>query len=401
MLVEQLRSKVVSTLGDRRLMVRAGVALVLANARYWTTVAPLVRGQLRRWERYAQRIRDPILQSFALAKLREESFNAEVAATLATLTPRAYRAHAVEAIIALEVLYDYLDGLTESPSHDALRDGRQLLTAFTDALAPSVERNRDYYRYHPQSNDEGYLEELVATVRNALAVLPAADAVAAVAQRAATRCAEAEVRAHAVPRTGTAQLEEWAKREAASTALEWREYLAGSASSVLAVHALIAAATDQRTTPEQAAAIDTVYLSIAVLSTMLDSLIDYEHDLDAGEPGYVRYYENPNLLASRLASVTRHAATGARTLPNGPHHVMTLAGVVAYYTSAPAAASKHVRPIATHLKRELKPLITPTLMVMRMWRLAKRLRLHGKADRPRETASSHERCDRRRQPGSP
>jgi tetraprenyl-beta-curcumene synthase len=381
MLVEQLRSQVVSTLGDRRLMVRAGAALVLANARYWTTVAPLVHGQLRRWERSAQRIRDPTLQSLALATLREEGFNAEVAATLATLTPRAHRAHAVEAIIALEVLYDYLDGLTETPSHDALRDGRQLLTAFTDALTPSDEGSRDYYRYHPQSNDDGYLEELVATVRNALAALPAADAVAAVAQRAAMRCAEAEVRAHAVPRTGTTQLEEWAKREAANTALEWREYLAGSASSVLAVHALIAAAADQRTTPEQATAIDTVYISIAVLSTMLDSLIDYEHDLDTGEPGYIRYYEDPDVLARRLTSVTRHAAIEARTLPKGPHHVMTLAGVVAYYTSAPAAASNHVRPVATHLQRELKPLITPTLTVMRTWRLAKRLRRqrHGRS----------------------
>ena len=32
---------------DRRLMARAGIALVLANARYWSTVAPLVHAQLR------------------------------------------------------------------------------------------------------------------------------------------------------------------------------------------------------------------------------------------------------------------------------------------------------------------------------------------------------------------
>ncbi|MGH2853333.1 MAG: DUF2600 family protein [Solirubrobacteraceae bacterium] len=368
-----------STLGDRRLMARAGVALVLANARYWPTVAPIVRSQLRRWEQRARRIRDPALQSLALAKLREEGFNAEVAATLATLAPRAHRTRAVEAIVALEVLYDYLDGLTESPSYEALRDGRQLLTAFTDAITPSTGHDRDYYRYHPQSSDDGYLEELAAAVRNALAALPAANAVAAATQSAALRTAEAQVHAHAVTRTGTAQLEEWAKHEAASTALEWREFLAGAASSVLAVHALIAAAADQRTTPTQAMAIDRVYLSIAVLSTMLDSLIDYTRDQDTGEPGYLRYYEDPDFLAHRLASVTHDAAKAAHDLPNGPHHIMTLAGVVAYYTSAPAAASEPTRPVALRIQRELTPLIMPTLAVMRAWRLAKRLRLrwHG------------------------
>jgi tetraprenyl-beta-curcumene synthase len=361
------------TLSGDRLMARAGIALVVANTRYWLSVAPIVRRQLYRWEQRAQSIRDPALRALASAKLREEGFNAEVAAMLATLTPRKHRAHVVEAIVTLEILFDYLDGLTESPSSNALRDGHQLLAAFTDALSPSTV-HRDYYLYH-QSDDDGYLEALAETVRHALATLPALGAVAAVASRAAARAAEAQVRAHAVTRTGTAQLEEWAKCHAADTSLEWREYLAGSAASVLVVHALIAAAADQRTTPEHAAALDTVYLSIAALSTMLDSLIDYQHDLDAGEPGYDRYYENPDLMARRLASVTRQAAIGARDLPNGPHHVMVLAGVVAYYTSAPTAASNHARPAATQIQRELKPLITPTLAVMRTWRLARRLRI--------------------------
>jgi tetraprenyl-beta-curcumene synthase len=364
----------VSALGDRQFTLRAGGALILANARYWPLVAPLVRQQLRRWKLRAQRIRDPALQSLALAKLHEEGFNAEVAATLATLAPRAYRAYTVEAIVALEVLYDYLDGLTESPSHETLRDGRQLLTAFTDALTPSARQSPDYYRYHPQATDDGYLEELVAAVRNALAVLPATTAVIKVTQRAAMRTAEAQAHAHAVTHIGTAQVEAWARREAASTTLEWREYLAGAASSVLAIHALITAAADRHTTPGQAVAIDTVYLSIAVLSTMLDSLVDYEHDQHTGEPGYLHYYEDREFLAHRLVNMVRHAAMEAHDIPNGSHHIMTLAGVVAYYTTAPAAAGATVRPLAVRLQQELKPLITPTLAIIRAWRFAKQLR---------------------------
>lgn len=350
------------------------MALLLANARYWPTVAPIVRAQLCRWERRAREIHNPASRALALDKLRNEGFTAEVAATLAILAPRKNRGHVVEAIVALEVMFDYLDGLTEQHVPDPLRSGLQLFQALVDAVTPHVEFDTCYYHYHPSAEDGGYLQELAVTASNELAGLPAATAIIAAAQRAATRCAEAQTRTHAAAQLGTAQVEEWAIREAASTQLEWREFLAGAASSVLAVHALIAAAADPRTTPEQAAAVDTVYLSIAVLSTMLDSLIDYEHDLNTSEQGYIRYYQDSDLLAHRLVSVINHAATQARSLPNGPHHIMTLVGVVAYYTSAPTATSQFAAPVTARIHQELKPLITPTLAVMRTWRLAKRLR---------------------------
>ncbi len=347
---------------------------MLANARYWTTVAPIVRAQLHRWEEHAQAIPDPLLQAVALQKLHEERFNAEVAATLATLAPRIHRARAVEAIVAFEVMYDYLDGLTEQPASDPLRNGHQLFQAFTDALNPDAPPSRDYYHYHSQSEDGGYLEKLTSAVKVALTQLPSGTAIAGAARASAARCAEAQIRVHAAPRLGHAQLEHWAMREAKGTALEWRAFLAGAVASVLAVHALIAAAADQRTTPEQATAIDTTYLSISALSTILDSLIDHEHDVSTGRPWYLQYHQDHDLLARQLTDVARHAATQARTLHDGAHHIMTLVGVVAYYTSAPTATGKLARPLIAHIHRELRPLIAPTLAVMRAWRIAKQLR---------------------------
>jgi tetraprenyl-beta-curcumene synthase len=70
-------------------------------------VAPLVRSELRRWARRAREIPEPRLRALALQRLKEEGFNAEVAATLATLAPRGQRANAAEAMVALELLYDY------------------------------------------------------------------------------------------------------------------------------------------------------------------------------------------------------------------------------------------------------------------------------------------------------
>lgn len=356
-----------------KLTAHAGRALALANIRYWPTVAPIVRSELERWEWHASRIADGHLRELALAKLHEEHFNAEVAATLATLAPRAERQRTIEAIVAFEVMYDYLDGLTELPTADPLRDGRQLFKAFTDALATDVEPDCDYYRYR-HSHDGGYLATLTHTVRTAFGRLPGAAAVMATAQASAARCAEAQVRAHAAPRIGKPQLRDWAVAQAAATNLDWRAYIAGAVASVLAVHALIAAAADSRVTSSQARELDSAYLSISALTTMLDSLIDHERDSREGSSSYLEHYPDRRALAGQLASVSLHARHQAQTLRHGAHHVMTLIGVVAYYTSAPTARGGVAGALAAQIQSELRPLITPTLALMRLWRALKRLR---------------------------
>jgi tetraprenyl-beta-curcumene synthase len=363
---------------DRRLLARAGLALVLANARYWTTVAPEVRAQLARWRARAIEIENPELRALALRTLQEEGFTAEVAATLATLTPRRHRADAIRGIVALEVMYDYLDGLTEQPTPDPLANGRRLFKAFTDALDPGAELDDDYYRHHPSGGDGGYLQELAATVRETLACLPKAQALAPTMLSAAARCAEAEVLTHAATLSSSSPAERWARETTNGSGLDWREYLAGAASSVLAVHALIALAGDERTAAEHAAPIDEVYLALGVLSTMLDSVVDYEQDAADGTLAYINHYDDRSLLGARLVEVARRAATRARDAPGGAHHLMTMAGVTAYYTSAPGASSELASPVTSRIQSELRPLITPTLAVMRSWRLAKRLRARSR-----------------------
>jgi tetraprenyl-beta-curcumene synthase len=355
-------------------MIRASVALVLANARYWPTVAPIARAQLHRWQQHAQKIPDHALRALALEKLDTEHFNSEVAATLAVTCPREYRACVVEAIVAFEVMYDYLDGLTEKPTPDPLRDGQRVFQAFINAVTPDTDLDTDRYDYR-QRGDGDYLEKLANTVKRALMRLPAFSAVTATVRVSADRCASAQTLVHAAPQLGVTELERWSKHGAQNTGLEWQEFLAGAVASVLAVHALIAAAADRRTTPALADAIDTTYLSISAISTMLDSLIDYRDDIATDSPWYLRHYaDDHDLLAQHLTHVAQHAAQHLCGLPDEAHHAMTLVGVVAYYTSAPAASSDLARPFVAQIHQELKPLITPTLAIMRAWRIAKRAR---------------------------
>lgn len=361
--------------GDHPLMMRVSLALMLANARYWSTVAPLVHTQLHHWTLRAEAIPDPALKEIALANLREEGFNAQATATLATLPPREYRKHVVEAIIGLQVLYDYLDSLIERPLTDPLADGRQLYKAFIDANVLDHDPRGDYYPSTHESDDGGYLEELVGVVRGALTRLPSQAAIAGVSAHAAERCAEAQVHAHATPLLDDDQLELWATSNALDTGLQWREFLAGAVSSGLSLHALIAASGDPHTSYQQAVALDEVYLSVCAVTTLLDGLIDYEQDMrNMGHPGYIRYYEDHDALAQGIRSVIDRAAILALDTPNGAYHLMTLVGVVAYYISAPTASSKFARKVTEQIHEELRPLITPTLAVMRAWRIAKRAR---------------------------
>ncbi|HEY5343366.1 MAG TPA: DUF2600 family protein [Solirubrobacteraceae bacterium] len=366
----------VRTLGNRRDMSRAFLALLLANVRYWTGVAPIVRREMRRWEQRAQAIPDPMLRELALPKLRDEGFTAEAAAMLATRAPRRYRKAAVQAIVAIEVMYDYLDGLSEQPSPDPLADGERLFAVLIAAVAVPGAVTPESPEPAPQS-DGGYLEALSRAVVIAVAQLPAASAIAEAAQWIAARCAQAQIRMHAAPRLGTAQLERWGRAEAEGTGLDWRELVAGSASSVLAIHALIVAAADAGTTSAQADAIASAYLSTCVLLTLLDGLVDYEQDQSRegpDQPGYLSLYEDREELSEVLAQGAQRAARQARELPDGAHHVMTLVGVVAYFTSSPGASGALARPFVAGLHAQLRPLISPTLALMRTWRLAKRVR---------------------------
>jgi tetraprenyl-beta-curcumene synthase len=337
----------------------------VASARYWRTVAPVVQHELARWRERAAAIADPELRQLALSKLEEERFNAEAGAMLATLAPRERRNDVVEAIVALQVLFDLLDGLTERPLHDPLADGERLFEAFTRAVSTHP---------LPPGRDDDYLVELSAVVAGALARLPARAAVIEAAAASARRAAHAQIRMHAAPQLGTGQLRKWAQAQSHGISMQWRETLAGSASSVLAVHALIAAAADSRSTAAQAQRIEAAYLWVCVVLTLLDGIVDRERDERAGALAYVGLYDSDAELAQALVGAARRASAQTRSLEHGAHHMMVLTGVVAYYTSAPSAHSEFARPLVTQVHRALAPAIGPALVLLRVWRLGRRRR---------------------------
>ncbi|MGE5527098.1 MAG: DUF2600 family protein, partial [Methanosarcina sp.] len=142
------------------------------------------------------------------------------------------------------------------------------------------------------------------------------------------------------------------------------------ASSSVAAHALIAAAADPRTDVGAAAAIDAAYCpSIGALTVLLDDLVDRDADLAAGEHNYLGYYRDTEEAAERIAAIGREATTAVRALPRRRRHAAILAGVAAFYLSAPAAQSAYAAPIRQRLLEALGPGTKPLAAFMRLRRL--------------------------------
>ncbi len=344
-------------------------ALACVMARFWIVVLPLVRAQLRAWKRLAAAIPDPALRAQALATLDSERLSAAGAALFATTAPERRDPELVRALVAYQVICDYLDTLAEQPSADAIRNGAQLHRALADAVHDGPVA--DHYRLHATRDDGGYLAALVAACREGCATLPAHVPVRAAAVREAGRN-EVQGINHAPAGVREPALRAWAdaaRTDAATGDASWFE-LAAASSSSLAVLALIAAAADPATTERTAEQVRRAYFPwIEALSTLLDSLADHAADLRTGELNFVSQYPTQAAAIARLRDVTARAIAGARSLPRGERHVVLVVGMVAMHLSEAGAWLPWSQPATRAVLRATGSVAMPLLLLLlRAWR---------------------------------
>jgi tetraprenyl-beta-curcumene synthase len=342
-------------------------ALAAVLGRYALTTVPQARRLLRPWQARAATVPDPVLREHALATYRDEHLNAEAAAVFAQTAPRRARPAVVRLCVAFQLMYDYLDTLGEQPAADPHANGLQLHRALT-AVFDDDDRAADWYALHARRDDGGYLAALVAACRRDFDALPSAAAVRPFALSAARRCGEAQSHAHAAHLDGGERLAGWAARQPGASGHRWWEIAAGGISSI-GVHALFAAAADPRTSPAVAARVDAAYFpSACALSTLLDSLVDREHD--AGQHGFatIACYPSSVVAAERCGAITAESAVALRRLPGAPRHMALLRGVAGYYLSDRGASTAWAAPVSAAIARQLGPLIVPTRASLRLRR---------------------------------
>jgi tetraprenyl-beta-curcumene synthase len=341
------------------------VAVVSALSVYRRKIVPLVRGRQRLSEAAAARIPDPVLREAALTSLQGKGRNAEATAVFAILAPREHRPEVVRAITDLQTAIDFLDTLGELPATAGLAGGLQLHRALEAAVSPAASAS-DWYRHCAHSDDGDYLENLVVACRREIGALPAKETVIATAIQAARRCGEGQSHTHAGAGGEELALRKWAGTLPDHADYSWWE-LAAAASSSVAVHALIAAAADDRTDSLETERIDAAYFpSIGALTVLLDDLIDLDDDRANGEHNYLAHYSSNAVAAERLTRIVGEAQTAVAELRDPHRHRAILIGVVGFYLSNAAARSEYARPIRSRLLGSIGAPVLPVLAAMRV-----------------------------------
>jgi tetraprenyl-beta-curcumene synthase len=339
------------------------LALLTAGIVYWLKIYPHARRELRHWERHAHTIPNPTLRGHALHKLTDEHLNPEAAAFFAILGPWRHRSRLVRLMVAYQIMYDYLDAINEPADSAHLTNGLQLHRALTHAVSPRS-YPVDYYRYHPQREDGGYLDALIKTCRDTLRTLPSTRTITPLLIRAADRCGHAQSHNHAVLTEGSEQLVDWSAIHASEHDYLWWE-LAAAGISCLSLHALFAAAAVPTMTLDEAKNIDMTYFpSICSISALLDSLIDYPHDEGTGNHSFADHYDSSALAAERFVAITTEARALMRRLARSQRHEVILAGIASFYLSAPEAMTEFARPVTERVIDSLGQITTPILAVM-------------------------------------
>ncbi len=345
---------------------RPGERLALACAfarcalRYWLVVFPATSRELRRWRRQAVRVPDPVLRRAALEALGKRS-NVEGAAAFAAAIPGRRGRQVVRALVAFQMAYNYVDVLAEQPSVQPVLGARRLHEALLVALDPDCP-HVDYYAFHRQDGDGGYLAALVDACREALRTLPARAAVA----DAIRDCAARIVAFQSLSQGGRSELEPWARTLDPNATLAWWEAAAAAGSS-LAVHALIAAAAVPGLDAADVAALEAAYATwIGALHSLLDSIVDRAEDAATGQLSLVGCYDSEREAAMRMRWLAEGVHRAASALPAGRRHVALVAAMACNYLSAPELSAPDDAALVAGVHAALGALVAPALAVFRV-----------------------------------
>jgi tetraprenyl-beta-curcumene synthase len=329
---------------------------------YGVSIVPCARREIRRWAAAAAAIPDPVLRGHATDAIAVDASNAEAVAALAATAPRRQRRTTVKLLVAYQVLVDYVDTVGERVCAHELRRGLEIGMALAAAIATPTSP----LRLDPLGDDGGYLVALVTTCRGRLWRLPAAAVVERRAAVAATRCAQALAHSHTAAQLGTIDdLRRWTTTQLATAGYSWWE-IAAAGNSSIAILALLAAAADPATTGPDAAAVAAAYWPhICVMSTMLDSLVDYERDAMTGDASFVSHYPDPAAVRFALIRATTRSLAATEPLRSSNTHMMIVCGVAGYY-AASATNGSLAAQLAPSVVAALGPTAMPIILALRV-----------------------------------
>ncbi len=347
-------------------------ALLAAVTRELVWGLPAVSRDVAHWRKLAARIPSGPLREDALDALERKRGQSDGAALFSILPRKRHRSY-LRLLVAYQIIWDYLDSVSERGAAAGLANGRQLHLALVDALDPDGPI-RDYYRYSPWRED-GYLRALVETCRECCEQLPSYERVRELVLRDAARAQVLALNHEPDPERRDAALRRWAQREF-PTGHEARWYeLTGAASAGLAAFALMALACEPSCSDAEIARTHAAYFPWAsAAACMLDSYADQAEDAASGDHSYIAHYPTPEVAISGTCSLVRRCLYELRTLKNGEAHVLIVCSMVALYLSKDTGRTDTLRSRSTRIARAGGSLTRVLLPILRLWRVAHGLR---------------------------
>lgn len=332
---------------------------------------PAVIRELRRWRSLALLIPDAALRRDALSALDHKRGNTNGAA-LFWILPRARNRNLLRLLVTYQVMWDFLDCVSESGALYGAENGLRMHQALVDALDPS-RSPADYFAFHASRDDGGYLRMLVEACRQCCHALPSFQHVHPVLLREARRANVQAINHDLDPAARAAGLRNWVAHEyPARYDVSWFE-LAAAAGAGLAIYALFALASEPRCTLIDIDRAYRMYFPWAsALATMLDSFVDQIDDRRKGDHCYLSYYETDERATQSIERLMQRCLLESRALENSEGHILIVACMVAMYLSRDSARSPLLRQRTRRIMRAGGSLTRALLPVLRIWRIAYR-----------------------------
>jgi len=341
------------------------VSVAAARELLWGQRA--VSREIEAWRTRARAIPDGPIREDALYSIECKRENADGAA-LFWILPRRREPKLLRLLVAYQIIWDFLDSVSERGACEGLTNGRQLHKALVEALDPGVPIS-DYYRYHPWREDGGYLRALVESCRSHCASLPSYGRVKPIVVREARRAQVQALNHDTNPGIRDEALKSWAAQEfSGEHRLSWFE-LSSAATASLAVHAFLALAAQPTCTDlEVRRTCDAYFPWVAAAATMLDSYVDQVEDAANGDHRYVAHYATDAHARERVRNLIARSVAETRRLRDGHRHAVIAACMIAMYLSKDSARTPEMRENTASIARAGGSLTCALLPVLRLWR---------------------------------
>ncbi len=327
-----------------------------------------VSDEIQRWRERAESIPDEPLREDALYVLEHKRTHAHGAALFWTL-PSCRNFDLLRLLVAYELIWDYLDNLSERAAEHGETDGRHLHMAIAEAVDPGASVS-DYYLKHPWHDDGGYLRALVESCQEGCRRLPSYPRVRDLVIREAERAQVLAVNHNPDPAIRDTTLERWVAEEfPGRQPASWWE-ISGAASAPLAIHALLALAAEPECSESEIWQTYSAYFPwLSAATTMLDSYVDQIEDAANGDHSYVSHYPDPEVAIGSIGELVLRSLTEARALRDGHRHAVIAAAMIAMYLSKDVAPARELRAGTEAFIRAGGSLTRLLLPILKLWRI--------------------------------